>query len=334
MREIEWTGPEEGPYRLLGFNSVPDQIMPLRPHAAWKDLNDLVNSIYRKIGSQANNQKNVGLVRTGGAEDGERIVEVEDGGFIRVDDPNNFVMVSIPGADPGNQAVGIDLRGLHSMMAGNIEALGGLGPQSETATQDRMLLASASQRVKDMQSTVLDFVSNVFKDMAWYMFYDPTLSVRGERPVTRIGDEEVMTDVNLTAEMLEGKFLDFNFKIAAYSVVSNTPAERSNAILGLLQNVLLPMLPMMEAQGKSIDIGALLKIVGEGQGLPELAEIIVDQAPQEESAKAETPQSPVKTTVNVRENRGSTTRSGQDAAKVQSLMGSGLQQHEADSIRR
>jgi len=54
LRAIDWAGPEYGPYRMLSFNRVPNNIMPLPPAALWKDMAELANGLFKKIAKQAN----------------------------------------------------------------------------------------------------------------------------------------------------------------------------------------------------------------------------------------------------------------------------------------
>ena len=53
LRVLEWDGPHSGPYRFLRFNEVPGNTMPLPPVALWRDLHDLANVLFRKLGLQS-----------------------------------------------------------------------------------------------------------------------------------------------------------------------------------------------------------------------------------------------------------------------------------------
>ncbi len=45
----KWPGPEGGPYDMLGYHYVPDQLVPLPPAFIWDDLNQIINTVGRKI---------------------------------------------------------------------------------------------------------------------------------------------------------------------------------------------------------------------------------------------------------------------------------------------
>ena len=110
--------------------------MPLSPVALWQDLNDLVNTLFRKLSKQAISRKTVAVFAGGSDEDARRFCGAADGDAIRGsgNDPRE---VSVGGIDQPNLAFAIQVRDLYSVLAGNLDSLGGLSPQSETATQDK-----------------------------------------------------------------------------------------------------------------------------------------------------------------------------------------------------
>ncbi len=86
---IEWDGPDVGPYRTLVFNKVTDNTTPLPPVSTWLDLHELANGVMRKLGRQAQRQKSFTGVRGGAEADGNRVVNVNDGDVMKLDDPKN-----------------------------------------------------------------------------------------------------------------------------------------------------------------------------------------------------------------------------------------------------
>ena len=83
VRDIEWDGPESGPYTHLSLGHVSGNLMPLPPIANLVDLNDALNRSFRKAVRQADRQKTVTLVAAGSDEDGERILNADDGDMLR-----------------------------------------------------------------------------------------------------------------------------------------------------------------------------------------------------------------------------------------------------------
>jgi hypothetical protein len=59
LRVVEYEGPERGPFHMLGFAYVPDNVLPVPPASIWYYLQVMGNRIARKIGRQAERMKTV-----------------------------------------------------------------------------------------------------------------------------------------------------------------------------------------------------------------------------------------------------------------------------------
>jgi hypothetical protein len=72
------------------------------------------------------------------------------------------------------------------------------------------------------------------------------------------------------------------------------PGERIQKIQSLLQQVYLPLAPMIQAQGGSIDVAALTSMYAEMLDIPRLKDVIAFNQPIQPPAQAEGPtKSPV-----------------------------------------
>jgi hypothetical protein len=205
LRVVDWDGPDIGPFYLLGFASVPSNIMPLAPAMVWEDMHDLINRLFLKAGEQADRQKTVlaGQNRTKNAM--EAIIQTPDGESLCTEvDPNLIKEFVFGGVDGNLMAALSQFKDLFSYLAGNLDALGGLGAQSQTVGQDRLLSSSASSRIADMQQKVLRFTESVVTDIAWYMWNDPTVDLALTKPITT----GISRQFNLTPDSMEGDFFD------------------------------------------------------------------------------------------------------------------------------
>ena len=75
----------------------------------------------------------------------------------------------------------LELEQEFKMYAGNLDLLGGLSAQSETASQDKLLAGQANKLLDAMQRRVLAFTKQVVKSLAWYLWNDPFINM----PLTR-----------------------------------------------------------------------------------------------------------------------------------------------------
>jgi len=327
LREVDWDGPENGPYHLLSFYDVPDNIMPLSPLAIIRDLHESSNLLYNKLARQAERQKTVSLVRRGADEDGIRRIEANDGDMIGVDDPSAVGEASSGGPNQTNLAFFLSQTNLMDMLAGNLKSLGGLAPSAETLGQDQMLAAANSKRAVWMQDRVYNFVLPVIRDLACYLFYDPLIDL----PLTaRIGKEDV--PIRFNAEMREGDFLDYNLSIEPFSLQRDTPQTKLALVNSVLQN-LIPLMPIAQQQGVVPNIEGYLKLVGKLGNLPELESLVTFGAPQQQApSPVGTP--PLKAAMTTRRyervNRGGVTTQGKQQAMISTLLGAKTQPKEAN----
>lgn len=333
LREVAWEGPESGPYYLLNYSEVPDNIMPLSNVSLLMDLHLLVNKVFEKVSNQALRQKRIGMVRPGGEKDAERIVNAPDGSVIRTDDPKNVGEMVFGGADGTSLAFALQGRDLFTWLGGNIDALAGLSPQADTVGQERLILGNASKRLSDMADRTQVVATSIIEALAWYLWSDPLI----ELPlVKRVEGVNVDIPTVFSADALEGDFLDYNFKIQAHSMQQLTPSEKWAQLMAVMQGAVFPILPMIQEQGGSIDVAKLLEIAAKNTNMPELREIVkfpgqlpprltpIGQAPAHRAM-----QSPVTTRREERISRPGATRQGKDSAVMQALMGQKVQPAEA-----
>jgi hypothetical protein len=175
LRVVDWDGPDRhlGPFHMLWFNEVDGNTMPLAPAMLWQGLHQIVNGLYRKLERQANRVKHIGVTRGADAGDAERIRQTSDGEIVAVDNPDAVQEKSFGGIDQRNFAFMLQSRDLFSWLAGNLDALGGLGPQSETVGQDKLLFAAANQRIAGMQDKVMEFTRDLIRDFGYHLWQDP-----------------------------------------------------------------------------------------------------------------------------------------------------------------
>jgi hypothetical protein len=271
LNVIEWDGDERGPFHILGYNEVPGQIMPLPPVALMLDLHELANKLFRKLGDQAQRQKTVLGVMGGADEDGNRIQEADDGTIMRIDSPDKVREYKFGGIDQTTLAFTLQCRDLFSYFQGNLDSLGGLGPQSETLGQDKLITATAGQRLADMQSQTIEFVDGVLTALAQDMWTDPLLDVPG---IKRVGNSDIGIPIRVTPERREGDFFQYNFKVDPFSMQHQTPQLKLQTVQEVLERVIFPAIPLLEAQGATIDMQELVSIIADFTDTEELKRII------------------------------------------------------------
>ena len=322
---IDWDGPKHGPYHMLGYSDVPGNLLPLPPVAIWMDLHELANNLFRKLGRQADAKKTFAALHGGSPDDKEAIKNVADGEGVDVGGARAESM-TVGGIDAPTLAFYIQSKDLASYFGGNWDALGGLGRMSETVGQDEMMQNSANARLEFMRDRTLDFAKEIFEDLAWYRWTDPTRKSKINKPVK---GSDISVPGVWSYETRDGDWLDYNFDLDVYSMQSDSPSITLQKILSYYERVILPGMPIIEQQGGSIDFRELNKIVAKLSNTPELNDILVFGEPSQglpEQGNSEPTKMAPNTTRNYhRTSSSEPTRHGKDDTMSKILMGSKVQ---------
>jgi len=321
LRVAEWVGPERGPYHFLYYTEVPNNSLPLAPVANWMDLHELNNTVLRKLARQAENQKIVGLYAEGDDESATRITEADDMEWVGVRDPQRIAEVRFNGPDAANQQFFLAMQDLFNNLSGNLDLLGGLGPQSDTVGQDQLISDRASERVEWMKDRVYLRTRDVCESIAWYYWHDPVRLYAGVRELPHT---DLAIPVEITPEMRSGNWQKFNFEIVPHSMQKLSPAQRMNELRQLMQE-LTALGPLLEQQGLALNVQAYLETYAKYRHMPEVRELVTllegepgEPAPIGTRPGAEGARMPAHT---VRENvRRSVPTGGTEQSRRQTLM--------------
>ena len=273
LREVEWDGPELGPYHLLSLGDMSGTIFPVPPITNLIDMNDAINRSFRKLIRQLERQKTITVVSGGADEDGNRILQADDGDIIRVDRPEATKEMRFGGPDQVSLAMTTQMRELFSYAAGNLDAMAGLSQTAGTLGQEELIKASSSEKILDMQSRMLTFTKKVLNDVASWIFYDPVREFSIDIPLGSSG--ETLSTKFSPKEREESEFVELELDIAPVSMQDASPSQRLQTLTNTMSNFLLPMAPILQQQGMALDAVAFARQVAELTNTPEIAELIV-----------------------------------------------------------
>jgi len=225
------------------------------------------------------------------------------------------------GPNPALSQFALNVRQMVSYLPGNIDLLAGLGPQSQTATQDELLSVAANRRVGRMQSRIVGFIREIFESVAWHCWYNPDARV----PITKtIPGTDISLSQVWSPDPNEADFLEFQFRFDPYSLQNLTPVQRAQLIRSLFREDIMPMLPLLIQQGQMPDVVGYLTEVGKLLNIEvdKLIQMQPAQPPQQgQGAPGLLEKSPTSTRHYVRHNRPGMTRQGADAATGLALIG-------------
>ncbi len=321
--EREWKGSQAGPYKFLSLGIVPDNLIPSSPAMNLKGMNDMQNRLYRRIEKDSDAHRIVNVYSPMGADDAKNIKSEERNGWVRSNNPQDVRQVEVGGVDQRDLAVATYMQEVFDRMAGNLQAMGGLGPQASTVGQEELVMGQLSRTEADMRTNVVTFAAETLLDLGRLMWDDQTLELQTSMEV---GTSGIEVDSSWTADYRMGNFEDYEFRVEPFSMVFKTPQQKLQETFQVLHEV-APLWPMFQAAGYTVDVEALLDDIARLMNKPELKRIIALMIPPEMMAAAEggggeTRQSPVTTRETVRKNISTGgTKENRSNALVRDLMG-------------
>lgn len=305
LREQNWIGPDEGPYRILSFGLIPGNLIPKGPLQDLIDLHDETNINFRKLAKQARRQKTNTSYRRGHEEDARRIQKSDDGDLLGLDDPEAVKELIQGGPNQGNHLFVRDLIEKFNWAAGNLATMGGLMPQANTLGQEELLAQQSNGQIAAMQAETYAFVGDVTESLLWFWWHDPNKVL-----TTKLSDAH-LPDMNLTQNVFPGRHPDPRqlrrqgkmpqIKIDPYSMRYQTPQQKLAFLTQMVTQIFIPMAQVAQQQGIVLDMNALFTLAGKYGDSPDLSTIfnIQEPPPQETaSSSAGTGSSPAETTRN------------------------------------
>lgn len=284
LREQSWIGPDTGPYHLLGLGVVPGNAWPKAPIQDLMDLHLNCNEAMRKVLRMVARVKENTIVSGGALEDAKRLQEASDGDIVPVARPELIkTMVQSGGAIQLVYGIAQTLKELFDFMGGNIALMGGLSPQSKTATQDKMLNENSNRTVADMQDTFITYASEVGQSLLWFWWKDPFNVQRSQYQLPGMAEMQLERHLYPGSHPDQGQLRRMgdlpDIQVDPYSMQHSTPQSCLAALDEMMKGILIPMMPQLAQQGIVADFNAYLQKRASYTNQPDLQEIVTIQAP-------------------------------------------------------
>jgi hypothetical protein len=318
LDEKDWDGPEVGPYHYLTYNDIPGELSQISPLAILKAMHQSANTAMCKVLGRIERTKEVGLTQADDQDLVDRLNKAFDGEWLRgTGNPDPVKQYRIGGIGGDLAGAVIQMRSLFSWLGGGIEIMGGMRAPSETLGQDRILSRAASKRMKAMSKRVEDFSRGIVKALAWYEWTDP---IRERQFFEKIQRRGLTYEVPLpwTPETRLGSFLEHDVQVDVYALQHRSPEERMASLLQSIQ-MLMSLYPLYQAQGGTIDVAEIVRLLSRLRDQPELAEIFKTTTRREPQIELQPPPQAGPP----REPAAGRSQENQDDALTAQLMGAG-----------
>lgn len=280
LRVRDWKGPRCGPYKKLWFVDVPSMLMPSPPVSNHIDMHNLANDVMVKLGHDAVNEKTLLLVSNSTkTKDVNKVLNGKNGQAIKVENPEDFKEMKFRGIDQSQLAFLLQVYQLFSRGAGNLETVGGLSSQAGTLGQEKLLAEQSGAQVKSMQGITITAVRDVYSDLGWYWWTDPIRDYEGERMISGV---EVPIPYTIRPQDREANVYKLNFDVNPYSFTGTTPAEEVVKLDTFVTQIILPLMPIISAQGGVFKTQNYLRIRSKLSNQPYFDELIAYEMPSSE----------------------------------------------------
>ena len=268
LKVLDWEGEERGPYKYLSLGMVPDNILPSTPAQNLKGLHDLMNRLYRKLSQQATNQKTVTGYKPGAEKDAEALRQAKNGDYIQLRNPKDDVtQLNWNGVDGNTNLFFQAANEVYNVQAGNERSVAGLGIEANTVGQEQQIAAHAGGLIGFMKSQVLDWTSDICREIGNLMWESADLTVDSSMDAAGTG---YRVDSSWKPGDRQGLKDHYEFKVAPNSMAYVTPEMKLAKVYDFLGKI-APVFPMIQAG--IIDVQELTTIASEYMDVPEIQRI-------------------------------------------------------------
>jgi len=275
--ERDWTGSQAGPYKFLSLGDVPDNVIPASPAINLKGMHDLQNRLHRRMEQDSDAHRVVNAYPPSGSDDAEKIRTAKRNSWVRIGDPASIKQIEVGGVDQRDMALATFIQDEYDRLAGNLQAMGGLGPQAATVGQEELIHGAVSRNEADMRVAVVNFASDCILDLGRLMWEDQALEIRNS---VTVGSSGIQVSADWSPDIRSGEFEDYEFKVEPYSMVFKTPEQKLQELFQTLQQ-LAPLWPMFQASGATMDAEAIVDEIARLKNRPEFKRFITFTSPAE-----------------------------------------------------
>ena len=263
-----WDGSDQGPYKFLGFGTVPDNVLPSAPAQNLALLDRLRNRLYRKLANQANRQKNFVLTNKGNEKDAETVMKAEDGGYYTVFDTKSILPVNMPGVDGNTHAFFLAAGEVYNTQAGNERSIAGLGEEAGTLGQEQQIAQHAGGLIGFMKGQVNGAASEIMREIGGLMWNDEALEVPSSMEAENTG---YRIDTTWKPGERKGAFDHYDFAVEPSSMNYRPPEAKLQTLVQFSQTY-LQLLPAIQAG--VLDGQEFARVFAEYSNTPELLRLV------------------------------------------------------------
>ena len=260
LRVVDFKGPRSGPYDILSYMNFPESVIPIAPLYTSLDLHYFINTMLRKMARQANRNKQITIWEASAENDMKNIDSTDDGGNCKVANIDKIKQLETQTINEKSYEWVAWLKQAYSEQNNNLNVVGGIQQQAGTLGQEQMLYSNATVGIDDMVARGHSFIKSIMTKMTHYVLTDPLVDIRTAKEALN-GEVEVPTRL-VYGDIEAEDAVKYNIDVEPYSMQRVNPTLRMQRIMQLVTGVILPFYQQAMQSGQTVDVAALVKLVG------------------------------------------------------------------------
>lgn len=277
LLEMDWHGPDHGPYRYLYYEKPAGHALPIAPMQHLLIKHKAFNFLDAKTINQQQTAKGVLTYNSASKDDAERLAKSTDNESV-LRENGGVAWAHVGGADPATVAMAANQKKDFSYATSGIVEQ--FMQQGDTLGQERLLKGASNEMLADMEGHANLFITGVCEDVFFYDLRDPDPNYNSVERKIEGTDITYQSDWSaMKRRMVQD--MRFNITVEAYSYRERSPDARLADVMGGLQ-FYMQFAEQAMAQGVMVDVDGLMKLIASYRNLPELNDILIrNQDPAE-----------------------------------------------------
>ena len=271
LKTVEWDGPDRSPYDVLGYRYAPNIPVSIPPAWNWYEIDVNANIVALAARQQAESQKSVIIGEPVAKDAMKSILNAKNMDMILAKHADKIQKFDFGGVSADNYGWLQWVSNEFTQAGGGAnDALAGRGPTSDTLGQEQIVQANANRVANNFYNRFHDWMTKVLRKWSWALMEDPGAYFEVLDTVNIPGVGSYEYPVYYSSADKAAEFNDLVFKIRAYSTQRKSPEQKYQELFQFATQWLLPTIPLREAQGASIDIEMMDKLLADYQGIDSL----------------------------------------------------------------
>lgn len=281
LKEIEWDGPGEGPYDILGYKYISDIPISLPPAWDWYDSDITMNIMAQTARVQAESQKNLIVADPRAKEAAEAALASKNMNVVIAQGMDAVKTYQFGGVAPENYQWMMFAEAEFTKSGIPADVLRGVGAEAQTLGQEQLIFSNATRIVNNFYNRFHAWMTSILEKWSWAVGQTPNTYVEILDKVKIPGLNDYEMPVYFTSKEKSADFDSFILKVIPYSTQRTSPELMYQRLYQFMVSWIIPTMQFRMQQGSMIDFAAVDKLLADYGGFENFAAWYKTVIPQE-----------------------------------------------------